>query len=164
MSNEAQVYHGEQVVSMIHLRIESRREALDPIDTLSERIIRQVGFSEDECYWLVTAVREAVSNAVVHGNRERPGTHVEVEFQLRTDGIRITVVDEGDGFDPESLPDPVSKERLLDSSGRGVYLMRRFMDEVCYSFPAGGGTAVSMTKSLQPTTPERPGGRSGRVS
>ena len=133
----------------IHVRISSRREFLDPVHSLSERLIQEVGFSEDESYWLVTAVREAVTNAVIHGNREEPGTHVEVAYELCEDRIRITVKDQGNGFDPASLPDPISKEHLMDSSGRGVFLMQQLMDEVSYSFPESGGTTLSMMKKLR---------------
>ena len=135
--------------SVVHLRITSRREFLDPVHNLAEQLIAQVGFSEDESYWMVTAVREAVTNALLHGNNERPGTHVEVEFVLLPDGIRITIVDQGEGFDPAALPDPVSKEHLMNSSGRGVYLMEQLMDEVTFEFPAEGGTTLTMVKMLR---------------
>ena len=135
-------------VRVVRVTFTSRREFLDPVQSLSEQLIEEVGFAGDDNYWMVTAVREAVTNAVIHGNREEPGTHVEIAFELLVDGIRIVISDEGDGFDVDSLPDPVSQEHLLDSSGRGVFLMRQLMDEVEYSFPDGGGTTVSMLKWL----------------
>ena len=135
--------------STVRLRISSRREFLDSVHMLSERLIEQVGFAADDTYWMVTAVREAVTNAVIHGNRERPGTGVDVAFELCEGAIRITVADEGEGFDPASLPDPVSKEHLLDASGRGVYLMNQLMDEVTYSFPDSGGTTLVMVKRVR---------------
>lgn len=136
----------------VKLRIGSRREFLDSVHMLSERLIEEVGFAADDSYWMVTAVREAVTNAVIHGNRERPGTGVDVAFELFPDAIQITVTDEGEGFDPESLPDPVSEEHLLDSSGRGVFLMNQLMDEVDYSFPEKGGTTLRMMKRLRAET------------
>lgn len=136
--------------SVIHLRITSRREFLDPVHNLAEQLIAQVGFVEDESYWMVTAVREAVTNALLHGNNERPGTFVDIEFGLLPDGIRITITDQGEGFDPESLPDPVSREHLMNSSGRGVYLMRQLMDSVTFEFPPEGGTTLHMVKMLKP--------------
>lgn len=140
---------GSDGVRTVKLRIASRREFLDAVHMLSEQLIEEVGFSADDCYWMVTAVREAVTNAVIHGNKERPGTGVDVCFELQPGCIRITVVDEGAGFDPDSLPDPVSKEHLLDASGRGVFLMKQLMDEVSYTFPEGGGTTLSMTKCIR---------------
>lgn len=145
----ARAITGNGKVSIVRLRIGSRREFLDSVHMLSEHLIEQVGFAADDSYWMVTAVREAVTNAVIHGNRERPGTGVDVAFELHPDAIRITVSDEGDGFDPDSLPDPVSKEHLLDASGRGVYLMNQLMDEVTYSFPESGGTTLVMMKRIR---------------
>jgi len=137
------------IARKVRLRIGSRREFLDSVHLISQRLIEEVGFSDDDSYWMVTAVREAVTNAVIHGNKERPGTFVEVSFELRDRCIRITVTDEGDGFDPDSLPDPVSKEHLLDASGRGVFLMQQLMDDVSYVFTEGGGTTLTMTKCLR---------------
>ncbi len=140
-------------VRTVKLRIGSRREFLDSVHSLSERLIEEVGFAADDTYWLVTAVREAVTNAVIHGNREQPGTRVDVVFELADGCIRITVADQGEGFDPDSLPDPVSREHLMDASGRGVFLMHQLMDEVRYDFPESGGTTLTMTKRRR-TDPE----------
>ena len=146
---EAQGAANGDGVRIVKLRIGSRREFLDSVHTLSEQLIEGVGFAPDDSYWMVTAVREAVTNAVIHGNKERPGTGVDVSFELHPDSIRIIVVDEGEGFDPEGLPDPVSEEHLLDASGRGVFLMKQLMDEVSYTFPESGGTTLSMTKCIR---------------
>ena len=149
-TNNISIIETKLAGSVIHLRITSRREFLDPVHNLAEQLIAQAGFSEDESYWMVTAVREAVTNALLHGNNERPGTFVDVEFDLMPDGIRITVTDQGEGFDPATLPDPVSKEHLMNSSGRGVYLMQQLMDEVTFEFPPEGGTTLHMVKLLRP--------------
>ena len=145
------------VAREVRLRISSRREFLDSVHVISEQLIEEVGFTDDDCYWMVTAVREAVTNAVIHGNKEQSGTTVEVTFELGDKCIRITVTDEGDGFDPDSLPDPVSKEHLLDASGRGVFLMQQLMDDVSYSFPEGGGTTLIMTKCVKGESDRHPG-------
>jgi len=140
---------GSNQACTVKVRIGSRREFLDSVHMLSERLIEEVGFAADDCYWMVTAVREAVTNAVIHGNKEKPGTTVDVSFELLPGCICITVVDQGDGFDPETLPDPVSKEHLMDASGRGVFLMNQLMDEVSYTFPEGGGTTLCMKKCIR---------------
>lgn len=140
---------GEPGAEEVRLRMGSRREFLDPVHALAERFCERVGFTEDETYWCITAIREAITNAVIHGNRERPGTHVDVRLERDGDRIEITVTDEGEGFDPESLPDPVSEEHLLDATGRGVYLIRQLMDEVSFSFPEEGGTSLRMVKIRQ---------------
>lgn len=133
----------------VRLRMGSRREFLDPVHALAECFCQRVGFDEDEIYWCITAIREAVTNAVIHGNRERPGTQVDLLLEWHGDRIQITVMDQGEGFDPESLPDPVSEEHLLDVSGRGVYLIRQLMDEVSFTFPEEGGTCLRMVKVRQ---------------
>ncbi len=140
---------GTGALGLVRLQIASRREFLDSVHNLSEHLIEAVGFAPDDTYWMVTAVREAVTNAVIHGNKERPGTRVDVHFELGSDSIRITVSDQGDGFDPDSLPDPVSQEHLLDSSGRGIFLMNQLMDEVSYEFPPDGGTTISMMRRVR---------------
>ena len=143
---QSEFNHNGGPVRIVKLRIGSRREFLDGVHSLSEHLIEEVGFSADDTYWMVTAVREAVTNAVIHGNKEQPGTRVDVVFELADECIRITVVDQGSGFDPDSLPDPVSKEHLMDASGRGVFLMHQLMDDVTYDFPESGGCTLTMTK------------------
>ena len=126
----------------------SRREWIDPMQTLSERVFQLVGFDDEASYWPVLAIREAVMNAVLHGNRERPDRSVKVDYLVREGQIEVRVCDQGEGFDPDSLKDPLSKENLLSEGGRGVYLMRQFMDEVSFSFPDDGGTCISLVKKL----------------
>jgi len=146
---ESEGEKGQTRAEEVHLRIGSCREFLDPVHALAERFCQRVGFSDDEIYWCITAIREAVTNAVIHGNRERPGKRVQVLLERDGDRMEITVTDEGDGFDPGALPDPVSEEHLLDASGRGVYLIRQLMDEVSFSFPEEGGTSLRMVKVRQ---------------
>jgi serine/threonine-protein kinase RsbW len=71
---------------------------------------------------------------------------VAIEFVLHPEGLEVQVADQGAGFDPSSVPDPVAEENLLKAYGRGIFFMRSFMDEVEYSFPASGGTRVRMLK------------------
>lgn len=130
------------------VRCGSRREWIDPLQTLSERVFAMAGFDEEEGYWPILAVREAVMNAVLHGNRERTDRSVRVDFRVRDGRIEVRVCDQGEGFDPSGLKDPLSKENLLSEGGRGVYLMRQFMDEVNFSFPDVGGTCISLIKKL----------------
>ena len=91
-----------------------------------------------------TAVREAVANAMVHGNGENPSKRVYVECRCYTDrGVSITVRDEGAGFDTSTLPDPTTPESRLSEHGRGIYLMKTLMDEICFD---ESGTVVHMRK------------------
>ena len=94
------------------------------------------------------AVREAVTNAMVHGNQEDEAKSVEVVFSCLKDALEIEVRDQGEGFDPVSVPDPTDPANILKPSGRGIFLMRTFMDEVEWFARPEGGTAVRMVKRL----------------
>jgi serine/threonine-protein kinase RsbW len=87
---------------------------------------------------------------VVHGNRYRTEKKVVVAISITQDRFKITIADEGDGFDPETLPDPLAPERLSGGSGRGVYLSRAFMDEYHVRSRDAGGTEVTLVKYLRP--------------
>lgn len=142
-----------------HLRLSSRQEFLEPIHNLSERLFSAAGIEEDQMYWLVLAVREAVINAVLHGNEERPEREIQIEYLIGPERVRICVTDEGEGFDPETVPDPVANENLLSQDGRGIFLMRQLMDEVSFDFRDEGGTRLCMTKGLD--APPEPGSNDG---
>jgi len=108
--------------------------------------IRNCGVSEELSFGIEMAVRESVTNAMVHGNQEDESKSVEVIFNCHDDELEIEVRDQGDGFDPASVPDPTNAENLLKTSGRGIFLMRTFMDEIEWRNRPEGGTAVRMTK------------------
>jgi serine/threonine-protein kinase RsbW len=90
------------------------------------------------------ALREALANAVIHGNHEDPGKHVYVGCRGGSDGVSIVVRDEGQGFDPDDVPDPTASENIKSAHGRGIYLMKTLMDEVRFE---RGGTVVYMRRS-----------------
>ena len=94
------------------------------------------------------AVREAVTNAIVHGNQEDEAKAVEVTLNCLEDALQIEVKDQGEGFDPTSVPDPTDPENILKTSGRGIFLMRSFMDEAQWLMRPEGGTTVRMVKRL----------------
>ncbi len=112
----------------------------------------EAGLDEDESYWLVTACREAVANAICHGNRQDPTLRVLVDYRIADREVVIRVEDEGDGFDPDAVPEPTDPGLLLRPSGRGIFYMRQFMNHVQFSRTSGGGTAVEMTRWLRPET------------
>lgn len=91
---------------------------------------------------LRAAVSEAVANAVLYGNREDPMSRVEVSAEMRPEEIRVTVADEGDGFDPDAVPDPRQPGRVGLSRGRGLFLLRSLMDEVSYNEVGNAVTLV----------------------
>ena len=126
----------------------SRFEMLDMVQTVLEHLSAAIGFGEEAVHYMSVAVRESVVNAIKHGNRGDETKRVRVAFTIHARELQVEVHDQGEGFDPSTLPDPVSPENVLKPQGRGVFFMRSFMDEVDYSFPARGGTVVRMLKRL----------------
>jgi serine/threonine-protein kinase RsbW len=132
----------------VTLDIASRFEMLDVVQAVLAQLCTMVGFSEEMTHYMSVAVRESVVNAIRHGNRQDEGKRVEIEFRVLSRALEVQVGDEGVGFDPGSVPDPLAPENLLKAFGRGIFFMRQFMDEVSYSFPSNGGTVVRMVKRL----------------
>ena len=140
----------------IRLDFHSSLEVLDFVQAVSDHIGRMAGLDEDSVHWVGVAVRESVINAIKHGNCGDPGKRVHVEFTAIGDtaraAIAIRVRDQGCGFDPSLLADPLAPENLLKGSGRGILLMRSFMDEMTFARSPEGGTEVRMVKRInQPT-------------
>mgnify|MGYP002637404640 FL=1 len=137
---------------LIRLEIPSSFHLLDLVQVLSDRMSAIAGLDEDSTHWVSVSVRESVINAVKHGNRGNPDKHVTIEFTLapRTDPgeFSVTVLDEGEGFDFEEVGDPLAPENLLKSSGRGIFFMRNFMDDVSITRRPEGGMSVRMVKKL----------------
>jgi serine/threonine-protein kinase RsbW len=139
--------------SLLRLSIGSDLEEVDLVGVAIQSTLEQIGVEADQSHWLVMSVREAVINAIIHGNQQDPTKRVRVEVDLDGPDYVVRVADEGEGFDPDSLPDPTAPENLLRPSGRGVFLMRQFADLIEYSFPANRGTVVTMRKQIA-TPPE----------
>jgi serine/threonine-protein kinase RsbW len=134
----------------------SKRAEITPfVDQLIAFIwtfIRKHGFTDGTEEDIETALREALGNAIIHGNQEDPGKQVYVSVGCALDGeVSIAVRDEGHGFDPSVLPDPTDRSNLFLSHGRGIYLIRRVMDEVSFE---EHGRVVRMRKKV--TSPPRP--------
>ena len=125
---------------------------LDLVQILSDHVGQVGSLDEDSMHWVGVAVRESVINAIKHGNDEDESKRVFVEFQLEPIAepaqLTVRVVDQGKGFDPEAVADPLSPENLLKSSGRGIFFMRSFMDDLRLLPVPGGGTEVRMVKKL----------------
>ena len=130
------------------LVLASRFENIEVAERALVDLCQRAGCAEDEEYWLVTALREAVANAVRHGNGQDAGRVVRVDYSINNSTVTIRVEDEGDGFDPEDIPDPTDPENLLRPSGRGIFYMRQFMNSVEFNTTPAGGTAVVMVKDL----------------
>jgi len=140
--------------SSVRLDFRSSLDMLDLVQAVSDHIGHMAGLDEDAVHWVGVAVRESVVNAITHGNQNDDLKRVHVEFTPLEDGagpgIAIRVRDEGRGFDPASLADCRAPENILKSSGRGIFLIRSFMDELELRRAPEGGMEVVMVKRAQP--------------
>jgi len=124
---------------------------LDSVDRAEDMVLdlaRATGFGDEDLHKIGIAVRESVVNAVVHGNRYSARKKVRLSASLNRHGLTVRVADEGDGFDPSSLPDPLAGENLLRQSGRGLLLIRAFVDDLAVRRLAPAGTEVTLVKHL----------------
>jgi serine/threonine-protein kinase RsbW len=128
------------------LILPSRLDELERVDEASLRCARQAGLDEGRSTEVAIAVVEAVTNAIMHGNRLDDTKVVRVQFACVPGGIKVMVHDEGRGFDASCLADPTDPERCMQCSGRGIYIMRQVMDSV--RFDMSDGTTVTMTKGV----------------
>ena len=126
---------------------------LDFVQVVSDGMGKLIGFDDDSIHWIGVAVRESVINAIKHGNQEIEDKLVTVEFTLvpavEPRQLTVRVLDEGEGFDPLDVADPLAPENLLKSSGRGLFFMRNFMDDLRLQRAPEGGMEVVMMKSLE---------------
>ena len=135
----------------IKIAISSRFENIDLVDVVMEAAMRHFGFDEEAVERLGLAIREAVANGVRHGNKQEPGKQVELTCDLKQDVMALRITDEGSGFVVDAIPDPLAADNLFNPSGRGILLMRAFMDEVDFRFDDNGGTVVTLEKRLPPS-------------
>lgn len=134
----------------VRLEAPSRIEMLEAVDLLVGQLAAAAGFEPGSAQDVQLAAHEAVINAIVHGNRLDEARRVVVVLSIDAGSIEIRVRDEGEGFDPTRVPDPCAPENLCRTSGRGLFLMRRLMDEVAIRRRARGGTEVRMLKRRAP--------------
>ena len=132
----------------VRVDIASRFDLLEMVQTVLGHLTSLMGLDDDASHYVSVAIRESLVNAIKHGNRGDARKRVSVEFHLHPRELEVRVADEGTGFDPGSVPDPLAEENLLKATGRGIFFMRSFMDEVSYSFPSRGGTVVRMVKRV----------------
>lgn len=131
----------------IQTLLDSTLDSVDNAETMVMKEAAKLGFEEEEQQQIGMAVRECMVNAVVHGNRYNKKKHVHLEIGGSPKQLQITIGDEGEGFDMSSLPDPTAPENLLRQSGRGLLLIRAFMDHFDLHPRPGGGTEVVLIKS-----------------
>ncbi len=126
--------------------LDSVLESADEGEHLVLEVAREAGFPEDELHKIGMAVRESVVNAVVHGNRYNARKKVRISVSSQAGQLTVTVADEGEGFDLEALPDPLAETNLLQQSGRGIFLIRAFVDEFQVRRLVPRGTEVTLVK------------------
>ena len=145
---------------IIRLEFSSAFEMLDFVQIVGDHVIRDVGLDEDSQHWVSVSIRECVINAIKHGNRNDASKRVFVEFATATLGswseLTIRVRDQGEGFDPEQVANPLDPENLLKSSGRGIFLIRNFMEDVQLQRAPEGGMEIRMVKRAQPAEGSEP--------
>jgi serine/threonine-protein kinase RsbW len=136
----------------VRLQVPSNFDTLDFVQMVCDRMANLGGLDEDAVHWIGVAVRESVINAIKHGNREHPEKLVTVEFTFAPladpSELVVRVIDQGEGFEPEEIADPLAPENLLKASGRGIFFMRSFMDDVTLRRGSEGGMEVRMVKKL----------------
>lgn len=136
----------EPTTETIELSIDSKLDFVDRVGAVTKEITSKLGFDEDDASWIELAVHEAVINGVTHGNKQQPDKKVDVKFVVESGSLTVFVRDYGSGFDPSSLPDPTDSDNLLNPTGRGIFYMRTFMDEVELATHPEGGSLVRMKK------------------
>ncbi len=144
----------------VRLEFGSAFDMLDFVQVVSDHIGRMAGLDEDSLHWVSVAVRECVVNAIKHGNQNDESKRVVVEFSPvpphDPDELVIRVEDEGAGFNPEELADPLAPENILKSSGRGIFLIRSFMDDVQLQRGPMHGMEIRMVKKVPKAANNRP--------
>lgn len=131
--------------------LETQVESVNLAEEMCLRVAEAAGFGEDDCYRIGMSVREGVINAFHYGNQERPEKKIYLAVDLTQEKMVIHVRDEGKGFDLCDVPDPLAQENLLSTSGRGIFLMRAFMDEFAVAPCGTGGAEIIMSKKLPST-------------
>jgi serine/threonine-protein kinase RsbW len=135
-----------------HLAIGSRFENIELVQVVLKDRLRQLGMDEDTQYWVDLAVREALANAIKHGNKQSPEKQVHVDLDIEEDEVVIRVEDEGAGFDPDQVENPLDPKNLIRTNGRGILFMKQSMDRIHYGSGPGGGTLVTLRRRVGPKT------------
>jgi len=138
---------GQRVAYTLDSTLDSVNKAEETADSLAQK----AGFAEDDRHKIAMSVREAAVNAVLHGNSYDPHKTITVEYEMTTEKMSIVITDQGVGLDQQGLPDPLAEENLLKSSGRGIFLIRSFMDEVRIR-DLNPGTEITLVKHVSAPT------------
>ncbi len=146
----------------LEITLETQVESVNLAEEMCLRVAEAAGFGEDDCYRIGMSVREGVINAFHYGNQERPDKKIYLAVDLTAEKMIIHVLDEGTGFNLSDIPDPLAEENLLSTSGRGIFLMRAFMDEFDVLSGKTGGAEIVMSKKLPVPGGGSPNGQGGQ--
>jgi serine/threonine-protein kinase RsbW len=127
--------------------LDSTLDSVNKVEQTAEQLAVKVGFSEDDLHKITMSVREAAVNAVLHGNAYDPSKKIMVAYESSPNTLAITITDEGKGLSENEVPDPLAEENLLKTSGRGIFLIRSFMDEV-HIRDLHPGTEITLVKHV----------------
>jgi serine/threonine-protein kinase RsbW len=127
----------------------STMESVATVEAEVEKLAAEAGLGEEECFHVTMAAREAAVNAVLHGNEYDPAKRITASLENTGKNLVITIADQGKGLDLDKLPDPLAPENLLRGAGRGIFLIRAFMDEVHFR-QLHPGTELTLVKNLPP--------------
>jgi len=132
----------------VRLSLSSRFENIEMAQHLCGKLLEGREVSEETKHWILMALREALANAIKHGNEQNLAKRVHVEMRVDQNTLEVRIRDEGSGFDPERVSDPLAPENRLKTSGRGIFYMKTFMDDVRFGRHEGGGMEIVLTKHL----------------
>jgi serine/threonine-protein kinase RsbW len=134
--------------NQVSYSFESSLESVNRAEAAAQQLAAAAGFRDDQVQEIAMAVREAVVNAVLHGNGQDPRKRIQLTFTRCPENFSVVVRDEGSGFNGAGLPDPLAPENLLKESGRGIFLIRSFMDEVRFR-NLQPGTEITLIKHVR---------------
>jgi serine/threonine-protein kinase RsbW len=147
----------ETVAPHAHLTVASRFESIELVQAVVDDLLEQADLDSETRHWVGLAVREAVANAIKHGNRVDESKRVRIEARVEATEVVVRITDQGPGFDLAEVKDPLAPENLLRPGGRGIFYMRQLMDQVDFRFGEDGGTEVVLKKTI----PRRPANSTG---
>ena len=139
----------DSTTSRVSYTLDSSLDSVNKIEQIAEQYAERYGFDEDTVPHIAMAVREAAVNAVLHGNAYDANKQVRASFETTSDAMIVRIADQGPGLDPDKIPDPLAPENILRGSGRGIFLIRAFMDEVNFR-QLHPGTELTLIKHRTP--------------
>lgn len=154
----------EPTAQRIEVTLETLLESVDLAESIVMRVAEASGFEEDDVHKIGMAVREGVINAYNYGNQHERHKKIHLTVELQPDYMVVHVIDQGKGFELTEVPDPLAEENLLRTSGRGIFLMRAFMDDLSVRQRPEGGAELIMVKKLPNTGSDNGGSTNSRMS